>query len=41
LLIDEADVFLDEKYIGENYLPSINIKKKTIKDLMDFVWSKK
>jgi len=30
LLIDEADAFLDENYLGESFFPSINIKKKSV-----------
>ena len=28
LLIDEADVFLDETYLGESYFPTICIRTK-------------
>jgi hypothetical protein len=41
LLIDEADVFLDEKFLGEKYCPSINIVRDSVKKLLDLVWSYK
>lgn len=41
LLIDEADAFLDEKYLGESFYPSISIRKATAKSLLDFVWSQR
>jgi hypothetical protein len=39
LLLDEADAFLDENYLGESFFPSINLKKKSVENLLNFVWN--
>jgi hypothetical protein len=41
LLIDEADVFLDENYIGESFFPGINLESKTLRALFDLIWGLK
>jgi hypothetical protein len=41
LLIDEADVFLDENYIGESFFPGINLESPSLRSLFDLIWSLK
>lgn len=38
LVIDEIDVFFDERFYGELYSPSISFESKNIKDLIKLVW---
>lgn len=38
LIIDEIDVFFDERFYGELYCPSISLNSKSIKNLIKLVW---
>lgn len=37
-MIDEVDVFFDEKYFGQLYTPGVAINKPEVKALMKFIW---
>ncbi len=37
-MIDEVDVFFDEKYFGQLYTPGVAINAPEVKTLMRFIW---
>lgn len=38
LVIDEIDVFFDERFYGKLYCPSINITNENIQNLIKLIW---
>lgn len=38
LVLDEVDVFFDERYFGEIYRPGIKIDGQKVRDLLSFIW---
>lgn len=38
LVIDEVDVFFDENYFGQLYMPGIVLDAPEVKNMIKFIW---
>lgn len=41
LIIDEVDVFFEERYFGKLYRPAISLTNNNIKEVIQFIWKNK
>jgi hypothetical protein len=41
LIIDEVDVFFEERYFGKLYRPAISLTNNNIKEVIKFIWKNK